>query len=116
MRIKSFQSDAGGEFTSKSFANFLATQGSDHTISCPYTPQQNCIAERKHIHIVEIAITLLSTASLSLQFLCFAYAHYVFLTNRMPCQSLLMNSPYKVLYDKSPYMSSLIIFGLVVYP
>ncbi|KAM1091428.1 hypothetical protein FF1_018917 [Malus domestica] len=121
IRIKSFQFDGGGEFTSRSFSQFLVTKGIEHMISCPYTPQQNGIAERKHRHIVEIAITMLNDAGLSLQFWYFACAHSVFLINRflinrMPCQSLSMHSPYKMLYDKLPDVSSLRIFGLAVYP
>ncbi|CAL9016186.1 unnamed protein product [Prunus brigantina] len=45
--IKCFQSDGGGEFLSKVFTDFLASKGIVHRLSCPYTPQQNGLAERK---------------------------------------------------------------------
>lgn len=46
--IKCLQFDGGGEYTSKMFADFLDTKGIKHMISCPYTPQQSGLAERKH--------------------------------------------------------------------
>lgn len=62
--IQYFQSNGGRENTSLVFKKFLDLKGIVHLVSCPYSPQQNEIAERKHRHIIEIAITLLSTSSL----------------------------------------------------
>ncbi|XP_019087641.1 PREDICTED: uncharacterized protein LOC109127429 [Camelina sativa] len=53
-KIKVFQSDGGGEFTSNLLKQHLSEHGVIHRISCPYTPQQNGIAERKHRHLVEL--------------------------------------------------------------
>ncbi|BBH03567.1 hypothetical protein Prudu_014481 [Prunus dulcis] len=58
------KSDGGGEFLSKVFTDFLASKGIVRRLSCPYTPQQNGLAERKNRHIIETAITLLTTAAL----------------------------------------------------
>ncbi|XP_050117694.1 uncharacterized protein LOC126595439 [Malus sylvestris] len=49
---------------SKQFVSFLENKGIVHMVSCPYTPQQNGLAERKHKHVVETAITLMSNANL----------------------------------------------------
>lgn len=83
--IKIFQSDGGGEFNSKAFANFLASHGILHHITCPYTPQQNGVAKRKNRHIVETAISLMSVASLSKPFWFHSVADSCYLINRMPC-------------------------------
>jgi len=53
-KISIFQCDGGGEFTSKIFLNHLQEHGIQQYISCPYTPQQNGLAERKHRHITEL--------------------------------------------------------------
>ena len=45
-RIKFFHLDCGGEFTSKEFNEFLATEGVIRELSAPKTPQQNGVAER----------------------------------------------------------------------
>ncbi|KAM1859212.1 hypothetical protein ACFX13_011546 [Malus domestica] len=114
--IKCLQTDGGGEYTGHSFKAFLDAKGVEHLISCPYTPQQNGVVERKHRHIVEIAITLLVQAALPIEFWYYACAHAVFLINRMPCKGLSMESPYKKLFAKIPELKSLKVFGSAVYP
>ena len=47
-KIKVFQSDGGTEFVNKIVRNIFAENGTLHQLSCPYTPQQNGRAERKH--------------------------------------------------------------------
>ena len=58
--IKTLRSYGGGEYTSKSFESLLANHGIVHQISCPYTPQHNGLVERKHRHLIETTITILS--------------------------------------------------------
>ena len=48
VKIKVFRSDNGGEYTSTAFKSHLAKHGISHQTSCPYTPQQNGVAERKN--------------------------------------------------------------------
>ena len=62
IKIKTLRSDGGGEYTSSAFKSYLLQHGITHQISCPYTPQQNGLVERKHRHLVETTITLLSQA------------------------------------------------------
>ncbi|KAI5317587.1 hypothetical protein L3X38_037294 [Prunus dulcis] len=63
-KIQHFQSDGGGEYISKPFTDFLANHGMLHQFTCPYTPQQNGMAERKNRHVVETALTLLTAANM----------------------------------------------------
>lgn len=37
-KIKSLQSDGGGEFISNAFKDFIASNGMTHIVLCPYTP------------------------------------------------------------------------------
>lgn len=57
-KIKSFQCVGGGEFTSKAFQH-VANCGIRQLLSCPQTPQQNGLAERKHRSITELGLTLM---------------------------------------------------------
>lgn len=66
--IKTLRSDGGGEYTAKAFKSYLASNGFVHQISCPYTPQQNGLIERKHRHLIETTITLPSYSSLPSQY------------------------------------------------
>ncbi|BBH08831.1 hypothetical protein Prudu_021147 [Prunus dulcis] len=71
------------------FVSFLdECTGILHQVSCPYTPQQNGMAERKNRHIIETAITMLTEASLPGKFWFHATAHAAYLINRMPSSTL----------------------------
>ena len=58
--IKRLQSDNGGEYCSTIFKQVLSDNGIFHRLSCPHTSQQNGLVERKHRHIVEMGLTLLT--------------------------------------------------------
>ena len=45
----------GGEYFSNEFRRFLYEQGIKRQFTCRYTPQQNGVAERKNMHIAEVA-------------------------------------------------------------
>jgi len=83
-RIKQLQSDGGGEFLSKQFTSFLETNGIFHRISCPYTAQQNGLAERKHRHVVEMGLSLLAQSGLPQTYWVESFLTAAFLINRLP--------------------------------
>ncbi|BBN67240.1 hypothetical protein Prudu_20S000300 [Prunus dulcis] len=64
-QVQFLQSDGGGEYISHMFKDFLASKGILHQLSCPYTPQQNGLAERKNRHLIETTLALLTTAGVS---------------------------------------------------
>ena len=59
LKIKSFQSDGGTEFTNHQFRDHLLKCSIHHQMSCPYTLAQNGRAEQKHRHITEIGLAML---------------------------------------------------------
>jgi len=48
-KIISLRSDHGGEFLNHRFENHCDEFGISHNFSCPRTPQQNGVVERKNI-------------------------------------------------------------------
>lgn len=113
-KIKSVQSDGGGEFIAlKSYFN---THGITHRLSCPHTPQQNGLAERKHRHIIDMALTLLARASLPMKFWDEAILTSIYLINRLPTPLLHLKSPFEVLYGSPPDYNHLKTFGCACYP
>lgn len=106
---------------SKVFTDFLESKRIVHRISCPYTPQQICISERKHRHLIETTLTLMFEANLFASFWFHACSYATFLINRMPSKVLEMKSPYQVLFDKvleiqnfKQFFQSLIIYYLIL--
>ncbi|KAM2860061.1 hypothetical protein COP2_025401 [Malus domestica] len=94
--LKTLQSDGGGEYMSNRFQSFLKTKGITHQISCPYTPEQNGLAERKHRHLVETTVTLLQSSQLPSQLWSFAVQTVNYLINRMPSPVLQNQSPLEI--------------------
>jgi transposase InsO family protein len=82
-KIKQFQSDNGGEYTSIQFKQYLSQNGVFHRLTCPHTSQQNGIAERKHRHILEVGLTLLAQSGLS-KFWAESFLTTTYLINRLP--------------------------------
>ena len=116
LHVKIFQSDGGGEFVNQSLQNLFKTNGIIHRISCPGTPEQNGLAERRHRHIVEIALTLLLHASVPTKFWTAAFRTAVFLINHLPTSVLGYKSPYEVIFGYAPAYDSLRVFGCACYP
>ena len=63
---------------------FLAVHGISQRFSCPKHPEQNGLAERKHRHIVETAIVMLSQSSMPNKYWFDACSTATYLINRLP--------------------------------
>ncbi|CAI7842299.1 unnamed protein product [Closterium sp. NIES-54] len=62
--VKAIRTDRGGEFLSKEFSLWLKKNGIRHSLTMPYSPAMNCIAERANRPITETARGLLIEARL----------------------------------------------------
>ena len=113
-KIKSLQSDYGGEF--RSFKGFLSQCGIVHRHPCPHVHEQNGTVERKHRHIVENGLTLLAQASLPLKYWDEAYRTAVYIHNRLPTPILNSKTPIELLYKTKPDYSLLKTFGCSCFP
>jgi hypothetical protein len=114
--IKIFRTDCGGEYSKNSFQSFCSSHGILHQFTCPHTSQQNGVSERKHRHIVDMALCLISHSSLPYTFWPYAFSTAVYLINHLP--SLIRNyvSPWETLFGNSPDYKSFKIFGCACYP
>lgn len=101
-KIKIFQSDGGGEFIGRQFQQYLLDHGIKHRLSCPHTPEQNDMAERKYCNITELRLTMLYHGSIPRRFWVEAFGTAVWLINRQPSQMLEWDSPYHKLFGKHP--------------
>lgn len=99
-KIKTVQSDGGGEF--RPFTKYLQELGIIHRFTCPHTHHQNGLVERKHRHIVETSLALLAQSTLPLKFWDHAFVTAAYLINRLPSPTLGNLSPYFKLLHKHP--------------
>ena len=58
-KIKTLRSENGGEYTSKEFESFCKDARIKRELTTPYNPQQNGVAERKNITIMEAVKTMI---------------------------------------------------------
>uniref|UniRef100_A0A2N9F7W8 Integrase catalytic domain-containing protein n=1 Tax=Fagus sylvatica TaxID=28930 RepID=A0A2N9F7W8_FAGSY len=114
--IHFLRTDCGGEFTSTAFNSYCANSGIIHHLTCPHTPQQNGVAERKHRHLIQTTLALLSQSGLSLSYWSYALATASHLINKLPTPLLNMSSPWEQLHNVKPNLSYLKTFGCKCFP
>lgn len=116
-KIKCFHSDGGGEFKSEKLRRHLQEKGTLHKFTCPYTPQQAGVVERKHRSIVETELTQLLHSKVSLIHWNESFQSAVYLLNRLPSKALVDNkSPYKLLFGRTPEYKALRVFECSYFP
>ena len=114
IKIKILRSDSSGEYMSNEFQFFLQSHGIISQRSCPFTPQQNSVAERKNRHL-NVVRTLLIESCVPSHFWCEALSIAVYLLNRLPSLTLNDDSPYFRLFGHAPNYSNLHIFGCICF-
>ena len=110
-KIKILRSDSGSEYMSNEFQFFLQSHGIISQRSCPFTPQQNGVAERKNRHLLDVVRTLLIESCVPSHFWCEALYTAIYLINRLPSPTLNDDSPYFRLFGHAPNYFNLHIFG-----
>ena len=105
------RTDNGTEYVNKPFATFLSSQGILHQTSCPDTPPQNGVAERKNRHILEVARSLMFTMNVPKFLWSEAVMTATYLINRMPSKILGMKSPCELLLNTNDFVVPPKLFG-----
>ncbi|KAL0370961.1 UNVERIFIED_CONTAM: Retrovirus-related Pol polyprotein from transposon RE2 [Sesamum angustifolium] len=86
----------------KSVSDFCNSKGILHQTSCPYTSQQNGVAESKHRHLLDVARTIMTHMHVSQVILGDAVLTACYLINRMPSTVLNGDTPYSCLFPNKP--------------
>ncbi|CAI7926639.1 unnamed protein product [Closterium sp. NIES-53] len=114
-KLKSFQSDGGGEYTSQQFKQFLAGKGIKRLISLPYAHQQQGVAERMNRTLQNTMRKLLRGMRLPNHQWLEAMDHAVMLHNLLSSSSLPNNaSPHLLWTGKQGSTKMLRVFGCMV--
>ncbi|RVW42603.1 Retrovirus-related Pol polyprotein from transposon TNT 1-94 [Vitis vinifera] len=112
-KVQVLRSDNGGEYVNHQFHEYFQQHGIIHETSCPKTPQQNGIVERKNRHVLETARALLVGAHAPTRFWADAVTTIVHLLNRMPYKVLDFQTPLQALsgYTTVPAILMLPLHG-----
>ncbi|CAI5519190.1 unnamed protein product [Closterium sp. Naga37s-1] len=115
VKLKSFQSDGGGEYTSQRFKQYLAERGIKRLISLPYAHQQQGVAERMSRTLQNTMRKLLRGMRLPTHQWPEAMDHAVMLHNLLSSSSLPNNtSPHLLWTGKLGSTKMLRVFGCMV--
>jgi len=98
------------------FQEFSQTNNVLSQRSCPSTPQQNGVAERKNYHLLDVVRTLLLESFVAPRFWCEAFSNAVHLINRLPFQSLNNDSSFFRLFGHKTHLFQSTHFWLYLCP
>ena len=119
-QVQGFRSDNAKYFLNRELREFFESEGIRHETSCPYTPQQNSLAQRKIGDVVDKGRTLLIQVGRPANLWSFAVMTATHLINRLPSSILGMKIPLELLEEKYPAVRLKIglpvkIFGCIGY-
>ena len=114
-RLKVLRTDNGLEYCNKSFDDYCKERGIVRHKTCPYTPQQNGVAERLNRTILEKVRSLLSETGLGESFWAEASSTVVYIINRTPSAPLGFEIPEQIYTGREPDYSHMKRFGCLVY-
>jgi transposase InsO family protein len=104
VQIQAIRTDNGTEYVNKIFGAFMSEQGILHQTSCPDTPQQNGVAERKNRHILEVARALMFTMNVPKFLWSEAVLTATYLINRTPLRVTGMKSPCELILKDNTFV------------
>ncbi|WVZ96342.1 hypothetical protein U9M48_041997 [Paspalum notatum var. saurae] len=110
-QVRIIRTDNGTEYVNNEFATFLSAEGILHQTSCPDTPPQNGVAERKNRHLLEVARSMMYTMNVPKFLWSEAVLTTTYLINRIPSRVLNMKTPHEILFGKNEFIVPLKVFG-----
>ena len=113
-KIGTLYSDNSGKFIA--LRQLLTEAGISHLTSPPHTPEHNGVSERKHRHIVETGLTLLTHAHMPKTYWSYAFSTATYLINRQPTPVLHMDTPIHKLFGNHPNYNKTRVFGSLCFP
>lgn len=82
--MQRLRSDNGGEYLAQEFTGYLKEHKIRHQLSCPSTPQQNGVSERKNRHLADISGSMIHDKNIPGRFWAEAMKTASYVINRIP--------------------------------
>ena len=86
--IKAIRSNRGGKYLLGDFKDYLIENGIVFQMTAPRTPQQNGIAERRNMTLLEMVRSMMSYSTLPISFWGYALNTVMYLLNLVPSKSV----------------------------
>jgi hypothetical protein len=115
-KIRIFRTYNGKEYVNNDFVAYLSNHGIIHQTTCPNTPPQNGVAERKNRYLLEVARSLMFQMNVPKYLWSEAVLTAAYLINRMPSRILGMKSPAELLLGQQEFKvppRCLVVFALL---
>lgn len=112
--VQKIVTDNGTEFVNKNLSEFLRTKGIIHSLSAPYTPQQNGLIERDIRTVSEAGKTMLHKSGLETEAWAEAMNTAVYVLNRS-LSTRSEKTPHERWFGKKPNVNNLHVFGQTAY-
>ncbi|GJR71283.1 ribonuclease H-like domain-containing protein [Tanacetum coccineum] len=110
-KVKVIRSDNGTEFKNSIMNQFCEIKGIKREISMARTPQQNSVAERKNITLIEVARTMLVDSKLPATFWPEAVNTACYMLNRVLVIKPQNKTPYELIHGRPPLIDFMKPFG-----
>nr|GFA13641.1 retrovirus-related Pol polyprotein from transposon TNT 1-94 [Tanacetum cinerariifolium] len=111
LKVKVIRSDNGTEFKNSDLNQFCGVKGIKREFSVPRTPQQNDIAERKNMTLIEAARTMMADSLLPIPFWAEAVNTACYVHNRVLVTKPHNKTPYELLHGRTPSIGFMRPFG-----
>ncbi|GJS79495.1 putative ribonuclease H-like domain-containing protein [Tanacetum coccineum] len=114
LKVKVIRCDNGTEFKNRVMNQFCEMKGIKREFSVARTPQQNGVAERKNMTLIEVARTMLADSNLPTTFWAEAVNTACCVQNRVLVIKPHNKTPYEVFLGRKPALSFMRPFGCLV--
>ena len=115
VKLKKIRSDNRKEFDNTNIEAYCDEVGIKDEVSATYTPQQNCVVERKNRTLITFARTMLDEYNTPKALKVEAINTACYASNSLFLQKFLGKTPYELLNGKKPDVSFFRVFGCKCY-
>ena len=107
--------DNGSEFRNTRVEKWCDEKEIKHEFSTKYTPEQNCLLERKNRTLIDMVRSMLSEYNVSQRFWSEAINTTCYYSNQLYCHGKLEKTPYELLNERKPNIAYFRVFGCKCY-
>ena len=104
--LKTFRTDRGCEYLSDQFKEFCEEKGILRHLTIPRTPQQNGVAKRRNMTLLDMTRSMMAQNNLPISFWGDALLTTAYILNKVPSQSV-SSTPYELWHGKKPNLEHL---------